>query len=200
MRRNPRCQNMGSCEKQTPVPGIALLKPARWGPCKIKASDQTEIETVFPEGATISTAYIKYFYYNVFNFKKIYCIEGSLFFYFLKLQRFCILRCSRDTHKLLATLFTWQSTPNISLTTLGARSLCLKRGQTPKAEEEAGLSQSYEARWEQLPSALGRMHSFETSQENNLSRDGNMQGSGGRENECAKGVFVSPFISQTAVC
>lgn len=53
---------------QTPVPGPAVLKPARWGPHKIKGSDQTDIETVFPEGSTISTAYMKYFYYNVFNF------------------------------------------------------------------------------------------------------------------------------------
>lgn len=132
------------------------------------------------------------------TFKKIYCIEGSTFFYFLKLQRFCILSCSRDTQELLATLFTCQSTPSISLTTLRAQSL--RRGQIPKAAEGAGLSPSLEARWEQLPSALGRMHSFETSQENNLSQDGNTQGSGRRENECAKGVFVSSFISQTAVC
>lgn len=63
--KTPKC---GKLQKQTPVPEIALLKPARHGPCKIKGSDQTAIETAFPEGSTISTAYIKYLYYNVFNF------------------------------------------------------------------------------------------------------------------------------------
>lgn len=43
-----------------------------------------------------------------------------------------------------------------------------------------------------------RMHSFETSRGNSPSRDGNMQGSGGRENQCAKGAFVSRFISHPA--
>lgn len=61
----PKC---GKLQKQTPVPGIALLKPARGGSHKIKDSDQTDTETVFPEGSTISTSCIKYFYYNVFNF------------------------------------------------------------------------------------------------------------------------------------
>lgn len=61
--KTPKC---GKLQKQTPVPGIALLKPARWGPCKIK--DQSDTETVFPEDSTISTAYNKYFHYNVFNF------------------------------------------------------------------------------------------------------------------------------------
>lgn len=60
--------NFGKLQKATPVPGTALLKPARQRPHKIKGSDQTDIETVFHEGSTISTAYIKYFYYNVFNF------------------------------------------------------------------------------------------------------------------------------------
>lgn len=81
--KTPKC---GKLQKQTPVPGIALLKPARHRPCKIKGSDQTAIETAFPEGSTTSTAYIKSFYYNVSNFKKICCIEGSTLFYFLKLQ------------------------------------------------------------------------------------------------------------------
>lgn len=101
--------NFGKLQKATPVPGTALLKPARQRPHKIKGSDQTDIETVFHEGSTISTAYIKYFYYNVFNFKKIYHIEHSAFFYFLKLQtKTCILISSRVTQKLLATLFASQ--------------------------------------------------------------------------------------------
>lgn len=44
------------------------------------------------------------------TFKKICCIESSTFFYFLKLQRKILhLSCSRDTQKLLATVFTHQS-------------------------------------------------------------------------------------------
>lgn len=43
------------------------------------------------------------------------------------------------------------------------------------------------------------MHVCKTSWEKNLSRDGNTPGSG-RENEHARKVFVSSFISQTAVC
>lgn len=55
-------------QKQTPVPGRAMPKPAPHRPHRVKASDQTAIETLFPEGSAISTAYIKYFYSKVFNF------------------------------------------------------------------------------------------------------------------------------------
>lgn len=87
----------------------------------------------------------------------------------------------------------------MSLTTPRAQSLCLSRCRYPKAGEGAGVPPGRGARWEHLPSAPGRMHGCTASREKNLSRDGNTQGSG-RENERARNVFVSSFISQTAVC
>lgn len=66
--RKPRPQNVGSPKSRPLVLGRALLKPAWCGPCRVKASDQTAIETVFSEGSAISAAYIKYFYSKVFSF------------------------------------------------------------------------------------------------------------------------------------
>lgn len=79
----PKC---GQPQKRTPVLGRALPRPARRKPRRVKASDQTATETVFPEGSAISAAGIKYCYSKVFNFFLIWCIEGSTFLYFLKLQ------------------------------------------------------------------------------------------------------------------
>lgn len=68
--RQPEMQAAPKCrqpQKQTPVPGKALPKPAGHRPHKVKVSDQTAIETVLPEGSAISAAYIKHFYFKVFN-------------------------------------------------------------------------------------------------------------------------------------
>lgn len=139
------------------MPWRALPKPAERGPCKVKLSDQTAIEIVFPEGSAISAAYIKYFYSKVLNgfFNPVY---------------------RRRRIPLLSTA------PNKPESRGGSRGL---RGR--------------QARWEHLPSAPGRMHGFKTSQEKNLSREGNTQGSGARDNECPRKAFVSSFISQLAV-
>lgn len=49
----------GQPQKQPLVLGRALLKPAGHGLCRVEVSDQTVIETVFPESSAISVAYVK---------------------------------------------------------------------------------------------------------------------------------------------
>lgn len=78
----------GQSQKRTPVPWRALPKPAEHGPRKVKLSDQTAVETVFPEGSATSAAYTKYFYSKVLNvfFFLTRRIGGGAFLYFLPLQ------------------------------------------------------------------------------------------------------------------
>lgn len=78
--KSPKC---GKLQNQTPVPGIALLKPARHGPCKIKDSDQAAIKTAFSEGSTISTAYILNIFITMFStFKKSVALKEAHSFIF----------------------------------------------------------------------------------------------------------------------
>lgn len=84
--RKPRPRNVGSPKSGPRCPGEPCQSRPGAGHAGSRLQTKLPLETVFPEGSAISAAGIKYFYSKVFNFFLIWCIEGSTFLYFLKLQ------------------------------------------------------------------------------------------------------------------